>query len=904
MASTPEAGAQQAGVECQWEPASGKAKITAEDGKALTVEVPEASKGFSKYKCMQWKGPKGEKAIHLRVFKDEAGPGFEALVAEGKDGLTLVWSGLTGLVGEFGERKGYFIDYEPLTKGGKDPYPILYLLDERVKLCGLGLAPLDVKMYDPGLMKFRPIVFDRLRRWKRGEKAGWGGSSQAKTVAFKKAENLVGKYISPEEGKEGLSFSNFLVFEASSSVLGEKGKAQIGAPVFSLNDGIPGKGWIEGSGGSGEGEFVTARIISSHVPIAALEMNLATGGSAKQAKKYNGLKKMTVTTDSSMFQVTVPADPRNSPEKTFLVEFPKPITTSCISIIVDDVWPAGVSSGNHTFIGEISPRTGIETGTAFAQLANELHKKKSHTSLNQILASISGEAVTVVAEAWDDFNEKLRRYMLDHTGKNLLEGDAGLAVAEKQLTWVVESEKYDAITNIVLSFSAAPLLMLRWFEEPPAPAMKETATMALHLAGYGEASKQLLAYYLMPEPSEAVLLDEAPLLSFLRLGFKGPLLDREGIEALAATNPGQINQLLPAGKDWCGFLDSMLFNQGEAKTGDYAVTKLISLLYALQDAGRPECSALLAGNIWPLAQTFDDKYYLLDLYRKLVLSEKCSTCQAQLEEGGMIAGALKLEDVPLRVMALEALGLHGALPAGIASSLKALLDDTSPLVREKAVEALGSVTPRNASVDEKILNMATKDFWPNVRKAAVVAAIGMANVPEEAAITMLGDTSADVKKNAVRLVVARGMATEAVGKALIECASGKAMRWDVKEVAALAFGKLCIAGFEKKLENVVKEGLYPDSTEGEIYASAAALTSLGMLGWKDGFETMQIAAMPVVRTEIRLSAIDALGNIAGEESKQFLKALMGDKDKSVRLAAKAALKKIKSKVKPKCLKAK
>jgi HEAT repeat protein len=899
-----DAAAQKEAMECQWEPASGEAVITASPGKKLTIEAPEASKGFSKYRCLRWKGPKGEKAIHFRAYKEESGPGFEAFVAEGKEGLTPVWSGLTGLTGEFGERKGYFLDYEPLTKSGKNPYPILYLLDERVKICGFGLAPLDVKMYDPGLMTFREIVFDRLRRWKRGEKSGWGGVSQLKAGGLKKGGAISGKYASLVEGEKGGSLANFLVFEASSSALGLKGKAQIGVPAFSLNDGILDRGWIEGSGGSGEGEFVTARIISSNVPIIALELSLAAGESAKQAKKYNGLKKLTVTTDSSLFEVTVPSDPRKSLDKMLVVEFPKPVTTSCLSIIVDEVWPGASSSGNHTFIGEISPKTGIETGPEFAKLANALHKKGSYVTLNQILTSFSGQAVSVVVDAWDVFDDDMRRYIIDHTEKNLLEGDAGLALAGKQLTWVLENENYNIVTNLVRSFSAAPHLMLQWFEEPPEPAMKEMATMVLHVAGYEEAAKQLIDYYLSKEPPEAFVLDESPLLQLIRMGFEKPLVDRAGIEALSSTNPGQLNQLPPAGHDWCGLVDSLLTNQGQGAAGAYEVEKLISLLYALQKAGEKECSAMLAGKVWALADTFTERYYLLDLYRKLVLSEKCPSCAEQLEAGGMIAGALEQKETQLKVMALEAVGLHGMAPAAIVSSLKVLLDDPSPLVREKAVEALGNMTPRDEKADNKILSMATKDFWPNVRRAAVTAAIGMANVPEEAALEMLADPSADVRKNAVRLVVARGMATQAVGKALIGCASGKTMRWDVKEEAALAFGKLCITGFEKKLEHIVKEGLYPDSSEGEIYASAAALTSLGMLGWKDGFETLQLAAMPVIRTEIRLSAVDALGSIGGEESRQFLKALLGDKDKSVRLAAQAALKKIKLQTKPKCAKIK
>jgi hypothetical protein len=163
-----EALAQEGKKECLWEPKTGKGAVStltlaAESGEKLKVEVPEGCGKYTKYECSQWKGPGGAEAVHFKAFEKKGGPAFEAFAAVEKGEWKLVWSGVTGLTGEYGERQGIFLDYEPPAPGSKDLYPVLYRLDERVQLCGFGPAPIDVKMYDPKSASFRPVTFDRLR---------------------------------------------------------------------------------------------------------------------------------------------------------------------------------------------------------------------------------------------------------------------------------------------------------------------------------------------------------------------------------------------------------------------------------------------------------------------------------------------------------------------------------------------------------------------------------------------------------------------------------------------------------------------------------------------------------------------------------------------------------------------
>jgi HEAT repeat protein len=889
LAFAPAAFAQEGKPDCKWAPAKSKLTVVAASGAPLVVEAPEGSGSFTKTACDEWKGPQGAEAVHFRAYEKKGGTAFEAFVALKKEGPALAWSGLTGLQGEFGERQGTFLDYEPLAKDAKDLVPILYTLDERVKLCGFGLAPLDVRMYDSKSAAFRPVSFDRLRRWKRGEKAGWGGTGGAKASGSGKPVALTGTF---EAGGGGSPFAGFVVFESSSSSLGPKGKVQTGAAVLSLSDGDPRSGWIEGSGGDGAGEFVTAKTISSKVPLSALELTLAKGSTDKEAKVKNGLRKFSITTDDGkVYVVTVPKDPRKSPGEKLVVAFPEPLESSCLSIVIDEVWPAPASSGNHTFIGEVTPRTPVESPEGLAALADALVEAGSTTALEQILGALPPQASALVAKAWDVLDGATRRFLLDHIPGSLLEGEGSLELVGKELAWILERKQVSSeAINLLVQVGQSPALLVPWFDAPPDPAKKELAALVLESAGLDEAAAWIIDYYLRAAPPDAVILDEEiGLLSLIRLGFKGPLVSRADFPA----GPG-------GGRSWCDFLEEGFFAPGKA-TDAYDPKKMVGLLQALLGTGQADCAAKLAGGVWAAAGDFDTRYYILDLFKKLVAAGPCPACKEQLEDGGIIQSALGVEDSHLKVAALEAASLVG--DAGpVKKSVKALMSDPSPLVREKAVEVAGSLAAGDADLQKAILEAALGDFWPDVRRAAVAAASAVETIPEEAMVAMLSDEAPDVRKNAIRLAVEKKASSQAVGKAIMKSASAKAMRWDVREEASTAIGKLCIGGFEKQLEKIVEGGLYPDSTEAEIYAAAGAIASLGMLGWADAVGVLKLAALPGLRGELRLAAVEAMGSIGGQEAVEFLTELLEDADASVREASNAALERIKAKKKPFCAK--
>ncbi|MFH1436072.1 MAG: hypothetical protein ABIJ56_10180 [Pseudomonadota bacterium] len=895
---------------CSWIPSKTKgqkAKLTIAGGpgEALAIPVPLDAAGFGSYECMRWNGPDNAEAIHFRAFEQEGGRAFEAFVDVYEGKAKLVWSGMTGLTGEFGERQGFFLDYEPAGAGSKTTVPILYFLDERVTLCGFGPAPIHVSMYDAQTTLFRPVSFDRLRRWKRKDSKAWGSPQLAGTLPkYEMPLVLTGSFEEEEESEEKMSMGNFLIFESSSSAYDAVGQVVTGSAPFSLTDGSAESGWVEGSGGDGSGEFVTAKTLSWQVPIEALEFRLAMGRSVKMAKSFNALSKFYVTTDQGkVFAVKVPADPRKFPDKNVVIKFPKQVKSKCISIIIDEVWFSSGSTGNHTFIAEVKARTSIEDSKGFADLINALHKEAKYSSLDSILSSVKGGGVAVVSGAWDSLDEKAKRFMLDHTGPNILQAQAGQALAEKQLAWVLDSKRYNELMNLERSFSVAPRLMLAWYESPPQPAMRDMASVILLGQGFDEAAGHVIGHYLQADPPENVVMDHVGLFSAIRQGFKQPLRNKADLEAIFTMTGGAL--MPPAGgsgKSWCGFLKEHFYapagEGGGEKSGSLDTGKKIALLHALHAGGGPGCAAALGRDIWDSADDFETRYYILELFKKLLPG--CPACGSELEPGGLVHGALDMEDTVLKVAALEVVALSKGCEKNVKYRVSMLLEDESPWVRSKAAAVFAGLAFDDKAMGDKVLDMALSDFWPEVRREAVTAAFKLKKIPYDQAYQMLLDPSPDVRKIAIRLVVEKGIKSEEIGKALIHTAGNQEIRWDAREEAAFAVGKLCITGFEKELNIIAQNGLYPDSSEADIAAAAGAISSLGMLGWTKSGKTLTLAALPGIRSELRFSAIKALGQIGGKEAKEILGALAEDEDQSIREAAGAALENIAAGNKAEC----
>jgi len=878
-----------AGKNCLWSPAGTQTQgasltIVTDKGKELKIEVPAEGSSFKESECNVWQG----EAVHFRAFdKGSPGAAFESFVALEEGGPKLVWSGMTGFAGEFGERTGTFIDYEPPAGGSKTLYPIIYTLSESVQICGFGPAPLNVKMYDPKSSTFRPVSFDRLRRWKRDEKKGWGtGSAAGNAPAYQKPQVLSGKSVKPGDASKKPLLHDLLVFTSSSSSLGglpEDGGA--GPSPLSLGDGDARKGWIEGIGGDGKGEFVTAKTFSQYIPVKGIAIAAARGKSAAEAGPYNAIKKLTVTLDSGKaFTVEIAADPRKNPEKEILVNFPAPVNSSCLSFIIDEVWPSPAAAGDNTFIGEITARSGIEESQGMASLLNSLAEKKLTSVLETILGHLGPGAVAIVDGAWDTLQEEVRGDVVGRTGKNLM-GEEGeiLPLVSKEVLWASGAKKFPLVGTLAANLAASPELAMKWFDSPPSSEMKDVASLALAAGGFSEAAFEVIGRYLAAPPNDQAagaggLMEKIDLKDFIGAALKAPLKDRSG-----------------AGLDWCGALKEKFFDPGTPGQEGASVPdplKKIIMLHLLHESGLTECSGELAGGMWKKYADFDTRYHLLSLTARLISAKKCFTCSADSSgEVLIIKEALQSGDSQLKVAALEALSRAAGKGAEkyASSVVQESLDDAAVPVRIKAAQLFTGMKLESPIVEEKILKLAASDFWPEVRKEAVTAAFKIAQIPEETFLVLLSDKSSDVRKQSVRLTVDKGMKSAAIGKKLTETAADGKMRWDVREEAALAVGTLCIPGLKKDLEKIARAGLSPDSTEAEISAATGAINALGMLGAQDSLEVLEIASLPGIRDELRLASIEAMTQIGGPEAQKILKDLAKSSDARIQKAASVAL---------------
>jgi len=872
---------------CKWildEKRGGSLQVVIEDVDGEKLEVPctfEECASMLDYECKRWKGSGGATAIHFRAFGDKKGRAFEVFIAKSQGSMRVVWSGLTGFSGELGEREGYFLDYEPVS--GSSLYPILYRLDERVQICGFGPAPLEVKMFDFQTSSFRSITFDRMRRIKRQDWRWWGSDVKGEKKEAFKIESITGSFEKIEGEGGGITEKGFLVFESSSSMIGGGGEVIIGAPANSLDDGKTETGWIEGSGGDGTGEFVTMKTISRDLPVEAFLLNLSGVSNNSGKSAYGAIKRLLITTDSQkVFKVDVPLDPRKIPDKVFVINFPEKIKTKCFSLIIDEVYPPGAQAGNQTYLAEVSVKTEIADKKSFLEIFSSLMNEGKKVSLLNIINAMPTTSSRLISEGWDEIDEKGKEWLVLNISGKLFSSDSGFNLAGKEFGWIMDKKRWDLMDKLLSNLKSSNMDWQRWKNSPPREDMAWIAYLILSSRGDEESLGALINRFLTGLDSQVFIPDGVNIRPYLLEGLKSPSMKKN------FTNQG------------CLSFDEKYRQKGIVSN----IGVLINFLHLLVESGWFECAGRVASNIWKDPawkgkDEFEVRYHILNLLEK-VLSKGCNECDYLFEPGGAIFEAISSGDEVLTGIAIEIIENSKTYGKTFESFWEKLLTDSSPIVRAKTIEAMRMIGLKSKIIEEKVLEVGSKDFWPEVRLEAVKMAFNFDRIDEEKILGFLGDESFDVKKEGVRLVVQKGISTQRIGKSLIEIASNNKIRGDVREESAMAFGRLCLRGFEKKLVKVVEEGLYPDSGESQIYTASAAIKSLGMLGWKGAVEVLELALSSGIRGEIKISAIEALGKIGGNDAVRLLELVRKDSDKYVREVAEIALENAKKGGNPEC----
>ena len=147
-----------------------------------------------------------------------------------------------------------------------------------------------------------------------------------------------------------------------------------------LDDGDPSTAWSEALGGHGRGELLTARGQPSRYRLRAIRILPGDAASKKAFAGANRLKSLVVVLSKDHRYLAVfPKDPlkdRGGIQAPYWIVLPKPVSTRCVTLIIDEVYAGrlagGKRGGGRTAISEVQLFTDLEFGGGLKQLVKDL----------------------------------------------------------------------------------------------------------------------------------------------------------------------------------------------------------------------------------------------------------------------------------------------------------------------------------------------------------------------------------------------------------------------------------------------------------------------------------------------------------------------------------------------------
>ncbi len=319
----------------------------------------------------------GRHVVHVRIpEKGDADIAWEAILAAGPPrGL---FAGTTGLVdGDPGERTGKAVQILP---NGPTSFVLIGDIREDLELCGERVTLIDPVALYPGTLALRPATVQRL---------------SAERLAS--AQRIVAK------GKGGA------LDPALSRLLVSRGSSVAGSRGAELTDGDVQTVWSETRPGAGQGEFVVMAA-PKDVPIAKIELAALPPGtrSANRAAPET----FYIATTTELFEVALPQEAWLVPGESFEVEFPHPVATSCLAVVLGTAQP-------HTIA---HPQVGIAEVVAYSEFdvpgatLTDVAKRLSgdrRTAAAQVLERAGPAALAAVERAYDELDAPGRALAMD-----------------------------------------------------------------------------------------------------------------------------------------------------------------------------------------------------------------------------------------------------------------------------------------------------------------------------------------------------------------------------------------------------------------------------------------------------------------------------------------------------------
>jgi hypothetical protein len=685
----------------------------------------------------------GRRVVHVRVpAKDAEGLAWEALLAPGqKDPLFAGVTGLSG--GDPGERTGKAIR---IIAAGERSFVLVGDVREDLGICGQDVTLLDPQAVYPASLDLRPATVQRLDPARQ---------SDAQPI------------VATDKGPRADAPLAKLLVARGSSVPGSRG--------LELTDGDPSTTWRESRPGMGQGEFV---VMASprEVPIARMQLVLSPPAPDKDGAAP---KTLYLVTQSDAFLVTLPGDAWLKPGEAYEIVFPKPIQSSCLSLVLSDAYTRGLAHPDVT-VAELTAYSEFDApGATLDDVAKQLSGPRGVVAA-QVLERAGAAALAAVEHAYPTLDARGRALAIDVAASHDKCEEAAPLLARGLCETGGEAPR-KAHEKLERCKGAAPVLAERVRQDAASRACVAPTLVALA----GVDALEPLADALAATP-----VADAPTRGALRAAFA---------QALEGAQKERLASLL-----------------GDAKRGAQARLEMMRAAGPRVAEARSESERTLA-EIFTGAPVMRDRYVSMGPLGELARS-------GDADAAARIATTLAHDaDWPVRARAAEvAKGVADAQTALLAAS-----HDPEPRVREAALQSMAAALVPGAIEAARIV--LGNDRWSFVKVQAIGVLAHAQPSPEidEALGGSLQDTSPRVRGAALVAIGRRRAAPlhEAVRARLDDPNEDP----DVRAAAARVLGALCDATSADRLTEYARRLGAVGSGDDEQAVALGALEGLAAM---------------------------------------------------------------------------
>jgi len=814
-------------------PGADERHVLVVDGRVTEHETPSArvvgSTGTAELRPIEMAG--NRRAALYRAPLQGEGLAYEAVLFIGRGGApSVVWAGVTGLRGDRGSRWGDRVIVDDLDGDGHSDVLVAAVAEE-VPLCGVDQPELFPRALNPATGQLSTVILNRMR------------GLQVDEVSLEASRTNPGT-LAPTPMLQVASFA------IASTNVGDRGSVEGLAAPRALADGDRSTAWIEGRPTKGTGEFVTARLLPGPYQVKALALTLSPAAPSGSDQPNPGpqlgrLRTFTVLIGTQdglhRFLVTVPEDPASYPGEPVWVQLPEPLTASCLSVVLGDVF-GGRRAPSSTAIAEIEVFTDLDFEGGPERLLQAL--REGHADVEVVLRALGARAVPLIQEQWSDLDLSARR----RTARVLasLEDASAAPLLVEAALGPDERTAREAAEGVIALGDEALAPLAEGLQDESAPRRARAAELMGQIGTVAAAER--LVERLVSGPPEQ---DDAALERALHQA-----LSSAGDAARAAT------------------IEGIAHATGSSRR------VLLSALAPVEPSER-EAYARAVIELWQEATTFEDRY------RVLTLAGGGGSLSSLIQ---MVSGVLRSdEDRYLRAHAAEVLGQMGSSDgAGRREATDQLSQGASDEwtgVRLAVANALGRVDP---AMGRSTLTTLMSDRWPVVRAAALesIASRGVDSGSLAPVSKALSDRSHVVQIAAARLLGASKV--PGALEPLRTLALDDDQHVEARQEAARAIGQLCSSQAQAALVELLGRGLEDRRTPDQVRVAAAAASALASFHSAEVGQLLTRASRggPV---GLRLAAIESLGIGGHPGAREVLQALTQDPMPPLRAAAASAL---------------